>query len=278
MHAPPPPRRNLRGLPARSGPILRAACAELNVRDHVVLVTGAGQGMGRAHSLALARRGATVGVLDNEDRPASETCAQIAAEGGRALRLEVDIADRAQTEAAVAELHDRFGRLDAIVSNAGTVHSNAGLTDTDDEDWGRTIAVHVGGALNVTRAGLPMLVRSPSPRVVIVSSMWAQRGPGFGYAYCAAKGALLAFARNLAVEFGPQGVCVNAVTPGSVPTRMAADYGPQDIARDSLDIPLGRWGQAEEISELVCFLASPAASYITGQTIAINGGQVIAGY
>lgn len=248
------------------------------MRDHVVLVTGAGQGMGRVHSLALARRGATVGVLDNEAQPASETCAQIESAGGRAIRLVVDVADRVRTEEAVAELHGRFGRLDAIVSNAGTVHTNAGLLDTDDEDWGRTIAVHVGGALNICRAGIPLLIHSPYPRVVIVSSMWAQRGPGFGYAYCAAKGALLAFARNLAVEFGPQGVCINAVTPGSVPTRMAADYGPEEIARDSLDIPLRRWGEAEEISELVCFLASPAASYMTGQTIAINGGQVIAGY
>jgi NAD(P)-dependent dehydrogenase (short-subunit alcohol dehydrogenase family) len=114
--------------------------------------------------------------------------------------------------------------------------------------------------------------------VVIVSSMWAQRGPGFGYAYCAAKGALLAFAKNLAVETGPDGILVNVIAPGSVPTRMCDDYGPEDIAEDCKTIPLGRWGKTMEISKLVCFLTSGETSYITGQTIAINGGQIIASF
>ena len=109
--------------------------------------------------------------------------------------------DRGQTEAAVETLISTYGRWDAIVSNAGTIHADTGLLATDDSDWSRTLAVHVGGALNVTRAGITALAQSPNPRVVIVSSMSrAQRGPGFGYAYCAAKGALLAFARNLAVS------------------------------------------------------------------------------
>jgi NAD(P)-dependent dehydrogenase (short-subunit alcohol dehydrogenase family) len=138
--------------------------------------------------------------------------------------------------------------------------------------------VHVGGARNLCRATLPWLRKSAHPRIVIISSMWAQRGGGFGYAYCAAKGALLAFSRNLAVELGPEQILVNAVTPGSVPTRMAADYGPEEIAEDCKSIPMGRWGEAEEIAKLVGFLVSSEASYLTGQTIAINGGQIIAGF
>jgi NAD(P)-dependent dehydrogenase (short-subunit alcohol dehydrogenase family) len=242
-----------------------------------VLVTGAGQGMGRSHALALARLGAIVGVLDNEAEPATVTCSMIEDGGGKAVLLIADVSDREAVQASVSELVARCGGLDAIVSNAGTIHANTGLLETEDADWNRTLTVHVSGTLNVIRAGMPALLDSANPRVVIVSSMWAQRGPGFGYAYCAAKGALLAFARNLAVEFGSRGVCVNAIAPGSVPTRMAADYGPAEIARDSEDIPLGRWGRAEEISDLVCFLVS-SASYITGQTIAINGGQIIAGF
>lgn len=243
----------------------------------VVLVTGAGQGMGRAHAVALARLGAVVGVLDIESGPAIETCSMIEAQGGRSLPLIADVSDREAVETRLSDVVAGYGGLDAIVSNAGTIHANTGLLETEDADWNRTLAVHVGGTLNVIRAGMPALLDSANPRVVIVSSMWAQRGPGFGYAYCAAKGALLSFARNLAVEFGPRGVCVNVIAPGSVPTRMAADYGPAEIARDCEDIPLGRWGTAEEISDLVCFLVS-SASYITGQTIAINGGQIIAGY
>ncbi len=170
-----------------------------------------------------------------------------------------------------------LGGIDAVVSNAGNVHADSGLEDTDDAHWDRTLAIHLGGARNLCRAALPALRESAQPRIVIISSLWAQRGPGFGYAYCAAKGALLAFARNLAVELGPEGILVNSVTPGSVPTRMAADYGPDEIAEDCLTIPLGRWGEAREISDLVSYLVSPACSYVTGQNIAANGGQLFSG-
>lgn len=241
-----------------------------------VIVTGGGQGMGREHCLQLARRGAQVAVLDRDTAALEETMRLL--EGEKAVGLECDVADRATVERAVAETADRFGGLDAVVSNAGTIHTTQGLADTDDDDWDRTMAVHVGGARNLCRAALPHLRRSAAPRVVIVSSMWAQRGPGFGYAYCAAKGALLAFAKNLAVEVGPEGILVNTIAPGSVPTRMCDDYGPEDIAEDCKTIPLGRWGKAEEISKLVCFLASSETSYITGQTVAVNGGQIIASF
>lgn len=240
------------------------------------IVTGGGQGMGREHCLHLARRGAQVAVLDRDAAALGETMRLL--DGHKAIALECDVADRVAVERAVAESADRFGGIDAVVSNAGTIHTTQGLADTDDDDWDRTMAVHVGGARNLCRAALPHLRQSAAPRVVIVSSMWAQRGPGFGYAYCAAKGALLAFAKNLAVEVGPDGILVNAIAPGSVPTRMCDDYGPSEIAEDCRSIPLGRWGEAEEISKLVCFLASSETSYITGQTVAINGGQVIASF
>jgi len=240
------------------------------------IVTGAGHGMGRVHALEMSRRGARVAAVDIDGDAARCTADAVRAAGGSALAITVDVADRAAVEAAVAEAVQALGGLDAVVSNAGTIHSDAGLADTDDEDWARTFAVHVGGARNLVRAALPALERSPSPRVVVISSMWAQRGPGFGHAYCAAKGALLSLARNLAVELGPRRICVNAVAPGSVPTRMAADYDAAAIAEDCRSIPLGRWAEAEEISSLVCFLASPESGYMTGQTLAINGGQVIA--
>jgi NAD(P)-dependent dehydrogenase (short-subunit alcohol dehydrogenase family) len=241
-----------------------------------VIVTGGGQGMGREHCLQLARRGAQVAVLDRDSAALQETMQLL--DGHKTIGVECDVADRAAVERAVAEAVDQFGGLDAVVSNAGTIHTTQGLADTDDDDWDRTMAVHVGGARNLCRAALPHLRRSAAPRVVIVSSMWAQRGPGFGYAYCAAKGALLAFAKNLAVEVGSEGILVNAIAPGSVPTRMCDDYGPEEIAEDCKTIPLGRWGEAEEISKLVCFLASSETSYITGQTVAISGGQIIASF
>jgi NAD(P)-dependent dehydrogenase (short-subunit alcohol dehydrogenase family) len=249
----------------------------VSLDGRVAIVSGAAQGMGREHCLRLAALGAVVGAVDIDEPALAETVAAVQADGGQAVGLPADVSDRTAVEAAAAQLTDAHGRLDIVVSNAGTIHAETGLADTDDDDWDRTLAVHVGGARNLTRAALPWLRDSPSPRIIIISSMWAQRGPGFGYAYCAAKGALSAFARNLAVEFGPAGICVNSIAPGSVPTRMAASYGPAEIAEDCESIPLGRWADAGEISDVVCFLASDGASYLTGQMLAVNGGQIISG-
>jgi NAD(P)-dependent dehydrogenase (short-subunit alcohol dehydrogenase family) len=257
---------------------MKRAGATFDLSSRVALVTGAGHGLGKSHASELARNGANVALLDIDRSAGEQTAGMIASNGGDALAFEVDVADRHAVEQAVEWVVGEWGRIDVVVSNAGTIHSATGLLATDDEDWHRTLAVHVDGCLNVTRACVPWLEKSPAGRVVIVGSMWGQRGDGHSYAYVAAKGALAAFARNLAAEFGPKGICVNTISPGSIRTRMAADYTDEDIAEDSKSIPLGRWAAAEEISDLVVFLASDQSSYLTGQTIAINGGQIICGY
>lgn len=243
-----------------------------------MLVTGAAHGMGREHCAYLAGLGARVAALDVDAAALEAAVNELAGAGLDVAARVCDVADRGQVESAVSAAAERLGGLDAVVSNAGTIHAETGLADTDDDDWDRTFAVHVGGARNLCRAALPLLRRSPHPRVVIVSSLWAQRGLGFGYAYCAAKGALVSFARNLAVEVGPEQILVNSVTPGSVPTRMAAGWGPAEIAADSESIPMRRWGEAVEVSRLIAFLISPDAGYLTGQNIAVNGGQLFGGF
>jgi len=241
-----------------------------------VVITGGAQGMGAIHAAECLRRGARVAVFDIDLNALANMSNQLGGQGD-ILAMHVDIADRHSVEVAVQEVAQGLGGIDALVSNAGTIHTTQGIADTDDDDWDRTLAVHVGGARNLCRAALPWLKLAKDGRIVIISSMWAQRGPGFGYAYCAAKGALLAFTRNLAVELGPTGILVNAVTPGSVATRMAAAYGPEQIVEDCKSIPMARWGEAREVSGLVCYLISEDVGYLTGQTIAINGGQIIAG-
>lgn len=256
---------------------MRRPCT-VDLSDRVAVVTGAGHGLGKSHAAELAHVGAKVAVFEIEGTAGAATATEINESGGEAHAHTVDVADRGAVEEAVEAIAARWGRIDIVISNAGTIHSATGLLETDDDDWHRTFAVHVDGCLNVTRAAIPWLVKSPAGRVIIVGSMWGQRGDGHSYAYAAAKGALMAFGRNLAAEFGPQGICVNTISPGSIRTRMAADYTDQDIAEDSKTIPLGRWAEAQEISDLVAFLASDQSSYITGQTIAVNGGQVICGY
>jgi NAD(P)-dependent dehydrogenase (short-subunit alcohol dehydrogenase family) len=239
-----------------------------------IVLSGGAHGMGREHALLLGRWGAHVAVLDRDIEHAAVTTDQIESAGGMAHAYETDVSVREDVERAVADVESRWGGIDAVVSNAGTIHTTERLEETDDQVWDNTFRVHVGGALNLTRAAAPALVRSGRGRVVIVSSTWALQGPGFGYAYCAAKGALLSFMRNLAVELGPAGVCVNAVAPGAVPTRMAAGKTAAQIAEESLAIPLGRWAQLDEVSGLVAFLCSDEASYISGQTVGVNGGLI----
>ena len=244
----------------------------------VALVTGAGHGMGRNHAIALARRGARVGALDIDATAVEETASLAQQEGWEVRALVADVADDRAVRASVENLANEYGGLDAVISNAGVAEALTGIVDTDDGEWARLLAVHVNGAMHVTRAAVPWLLKSESPRIVLISSMWAQRGPGYGHAYAAAKGALLAFGRNLAVELGPSGVCVNSIAPGSFRTRMADRYSTEDIQRESQAIPLRRWGRLDEISEVVCFLASPQSSYVTGQTLAVNGGEFIGGF
>jgi NAD(P)-dependent dehydrogenase (short-subunit alcohol dehydrogenase family) len=245
---------------------------EANLTGRRVVVTGASHGMGREHVRVLRGLGASVAALDIDPDPLADLA------DDDVLTVTCDVSDDGAVRAAVEAVAERLGGIDAVVSNAGTIHADEGLETTDDADWHRTFAVHVDGALHLTRAALPHLRRSGSGRIVLISSMWAQLGPGFGYAYCAAKGALLAFGRNLAVELGPDEICVNSIAVGSIPTRMAAAYSAADIAAEAETIPLRRWGEAGEISNVVAFLVSPASSFVTGQTISANGGQFIGGF
>jgi 3-oxoacyl-[acyl-carrier protein] reductase len=237
-------------------------------------VTGAAHGMGRAHCLLLARHGAHVGVLDVDADGAEATVRAVHDEGGDALALCADVTSRAEVEAATERLTRHWRRLDGVVSNAGLVNDETTLDETDDDEWHRMLAVNLDGALNVCRAALPWLKQSDCGRVVIISSTWGQVPAGHSYGYMVAKAGLLAFAKNLAIELAPFGILVNAVAPGSINTRMIPDPTRE---LELYPVPLGRLGEPEEISHVVSFLLSDESSYLTGQTISVNGGQTIVG-
>jgi 3-oxoacyl-[acyl-carrier protein] reductase len=245
--------------------------------DRVALITGAGNGLGRAHARELARRGARIGVLDVEGDAAAIVAKEIEVDGGWAMPLETDVRDRDAVEFAVERLTDATGRLDILVSNAGIVNSTTTIADTDEHEWRRQFDVHVNGAFHTARASLPWIERSPAGRIVIVASSWAQVPPGYAYGYCAAKGALANFAKNLAIELAPKGICVNAIAPGSVETRMMDEVTQQEREQDYGIIPAGRYAEPEEISQLVAYLVSDAGAFVIGQVLPINGGEVIVG-
>ncbi len=240
----------------------------------VAIVTGGGRGMGEAHCLELGKRGASVAVLDIDEGVARAVAAEITASGGKAVGIACDVTSRASVEAAVGQTADEFGGLDIVVSNAGLVNDETALVDTDDSEWHRMMAVNVDGCLNLTRASVPWLLNSPHGRVVIISSAWGQVPPGHSYSYIAAKGALIAYAKNMAVEFAPHRITVNAITPGSIRTRMIPDPE-RELAL--YPIPLGRMAEPEEVSFMLCYLVSDEAAFVTGQVMAINGGTPIVG-
>lgn len=240
-----------------------------------IIITGGAQGMGREHARMLAAKGARVAIADLDEAAAAETVELVSRAGGSIRSYRVDVSDRAAVEEMVADVVSAWGGLDAVVSNAGNIHTTERLADTDDEIFWRTFRIHVGGALNLCRAAAPELARSGAGRIVIVSSSWAQVPEGFGYGYSAAKGALLALMKNLAVELGPDGVCANAIAPGPVPTRMAAGKPQARIDEESQSIPLRRWARVDEVSGLVAFLCSDESSYVSGQTIGVNGALIL---
>lgn len=253
----------------------------IDLRGRSVLVTGAGHGMGRAHCLELVRHGAVVGVNDVEATAADDTTKAVRAAGGKAISLPGDVSDRSTVESFVDEFAEFAGGIDCLVSNAGVIHTNQVLADTDDDQFWRTFHVNVGGTLHTSRACLPWLRRSDAGRIVIISSMWGQAGFRHSHAYISAKGALIAFSKSLAKELGQYGICVNNVAPGGVHTRMTAPPAvPKEEVEDECrrEIPLGRYAQPEEISHVVAFLASPESGFVTGQTLGVNGGQNIGGF
>jgi NAD(P)-dependent dehydrogenase (short-subunit alcohol dehydrogenase family) len=240
----------------------------------VILVTGAGRGIGRAAAERLARDGASVGVLDISADLAAETVASIHQAGGRALALTTDVADRAAMLSAAARLSSEFGPLTGVVNDAMWIRYGP-IENLAEDDLDRMLAVGVKGPIWGVQALLAH--RGPGTACVVnLASPVADLGMANTVAYTAVKGAIVALTRQMAVELGPQGIRVNAVAPGAVPTPGArAIVDEAGYVKRRGQTPLGRLGEESEIAAAIAFLCGPDASFITGEVLHVDGGITV---
>jgi 3-oxoacyl-[acyl-carrier protein] reductase len=246
-----------------------------SLTDQVAVVTGAGQGIGRAVATVLAQEGAAVAIADVERDRAEQTAADLRAAGHRASAHTVDVTDRAAVEAVANAVVAELGRIDILAAVAG-IYPSSLITDISSAEWGRVMDINVLGALHAMQACLPPMRERGYGRIVLMSSITGPitGQPGYGH-YGASKAAMLGLMRSAAVELATEGVTVNAVMPGNVRTEGFATIGGEHQDRMLSAIPMARLAEPEEIGWAVRFFASQEAAYITGQTLIVDGGQVL---
>ena len=248
------------------------------------IVTGAGNGIGRAIALALAGAGADVVVADVLVDDGERTVAEIGDRGGRAAFVAADVSDAEQAEHLVAAAAERFGRLDVLVNNAGVGGGRQRLHELDPADFDRVVGVNLRGTFLCTKFAIPHFLAQRDGRIINTASTYGLIGAPNAPAYCASKGAIINLTRQLAVDYGPDGIRVNAICPGYIdthlgrrgPTLTPDEYAAATAVREKAAAmqPLGRQGQPGEVAEVALFLASDAASFMTGAIVTVDGGCV----
>ncbi len=249
----------------------------MSFQNQVVLITGAGRGIGKALALAFARDGAKVAVNDINPGSCESTAAEINASGGEAAAFHADVSNKLAVQAMLIDLEDRWGRVDVLINNAG-VEPHKPIVQLDEWDWDRTIDVNLKGAFICSQSVGRMMIKQGGGAIVNIASI-AGRAAGLRdrSAYVASKTGLIGFTKECAREFAAHQIRVNAVCPGVIITEMTAHLrdNAAQLQKWLDDIPLGRLGEPDDVTGLVLFLCSDAARYITGQAINIDGGKVM---
>ena len=251
-------------------------------RKPTALITGAGIGIGAATAQAFAKAGYRTIVTDILDDEGREVVSGIESEGGEAEYRRLDVTSTDEADSVVSAVEERYGALDTVVANAGIAHK-VPLPELTDEKWDHTHEVDLKGVMRVCRAAAPAMRRAGRGSMVAVSSIM---GVAYGWdehvQYSAAKAGIVGLVRGLAVELARDGVRVNGIAPGYVRTAQALSeehsLGPEGLEQAAEFIPMGRVGEPEDIADVILFLASDAARYLTGQVIVVDGGLLVGRY
>lgn len=246
-----------------------------NLENEIALVTGASRGIGQATALALGAQGATVIGTATSENGAKAISDTLKEHGIQGLGMVLNVADPESVEQVIAAITSTFGAPSILVNNAGITKDNL-LMRMKEEEWGDVINTNLSSIYRVSKACLKGMMKARKGRIISISSVVGAMGNAGQTNYAAAKAGLVGFTKSLAREIGARGVTVNAVAPGFIETDMTKALA--DNQREALkkEIPLNRLGQPEEIASAVAFLASPAAAYITGETLHVNGGMYMA--
>jgi 3-oxoacyl-[acyl-carrier protein] reductase len=250
--------------------------ADLDLKGRVAVVTGAAQGIGQSICTTLAAAGAVVVAGVRPGGTSSEAVmGEIAAAGGRGLAVAADVSDEAQAQALMVAAREAYARIDILVNNAG-VSKDGLLFDLSREAWDQVLSVNVRGTFNCIQAVSPCMIEQRAGSIINISSVVADTGSIGAANYVASKGAINSLTRAAAAELARFGIRVNAVAPGVVETRLMTRVLDRDRERLRKNIPLGRFAEPREVAEVVTFLASDRASYITGEVIRVAGGMGLA--
>ena len=241
----------------------------------VAFITGASRGIGRAVARRMASEGYAVGInyLQSEEQ-ALALADELRCRGQEALAVQGDVSDRAAITRAIRQVEDAYGPVTLLVSNAGIARQQQ-FQDITEDFWRRLFAVNVDGAFHTAQAVLPHMLHEKAGCIVIISSIWGQRGASCEVAYSSTKAALIGLTRSLAMELAPSGIRVNCVAPGVIRTDMTETLGEETLRELAEQTPLGRLGTPEDIAAAVAFLAGEGASFVTGQVLTSDGGFIL---
>jgi 3-oxoacyl-[acyl-carrier protein] reductase len=244
----------------------------MSLNGKIALVTGAAQGIGREIALALASDGADVAICDVNLEAAQKTAADIEATGKKSLALKANVAASTDVTAMVDQVIEKFGRIDILVNNAGITRDGL-ILRMKDEDWDLVLSINLKGAFLCTKAALKYMSKQRGGTVINIASIVGAMGNAGQANYVASKAGLIGLTKTIAREYANRGITANAVAPGFIETAMTQALPENVRAELAKQIPMGKLGTPEDVANAVRFLASPWASYISGQVIHVNGGM-----
>jgi 3-oxoacyl-[acyl-carrier protein] reductase len=243
-----------------------------NLKGRIALVTGASQGIGRAIALELARQGATVALAARNETKLADVAAEIAASAGQASAFALDVASEESIKTGAKAVLDKYGKVEILVNNAGITRDDLAMK-MKRADWDDVLATNLTGAFLLTQAVMRPMMKNRWGRIVNITSVVGRTGQTGQVNYAASKAGMIGMTRSLARELASRGITVNAVAPGYIETAMTHVLSEELVKQMLASIPLGRAGSDQDIANAVAFLASDAASYITGHVLDVNGGM-----